>query len=253
MTKTKHIEFTDWSQPKRNFFQALNDLRKALSDGRQAKLIKLRNEECHNPIRIKNEINDFRCYEFSIGYSATRESIRSNKNFNETQKYLALNYMDCYGTEEAVKKYYETGELSIDNFKGIGRAHLVKATDRIDFMEKNYKTGDRELINILKRQYDNPNYTGSHMFSFFKLKKSVDRYSIKNFKRKLWVVELKSDEELKVPVLIKIMNVLAYPLKYIPIRSVLHMNEYKTISFTIGSVINGFSIEFQIPKKFSFK
>jgi len=254
MTKTKHIEFTDWSQPKRNFFQALNDLRKVLNQGLNAKLIKKYNEDCLHPIRIKNEINDFRCYESYIGYACTREKIMADNTLSETQKYLALNYINCFGTEEAMKHYYETGELSEDNFKGMGRSHLVKATDRIKFIEDNlYESGgDMHIANLLKRQYVNPNYTGSHLFSFFKLKNSKDEYSIKKFRRKLWVVVLLSDKKIKVPVLIKIMNVLAYPLKYIPRKRVLDMDEYKKISFTIGSIINGFTIEFQIPKKFSF-
>lgn len=254
MTKTTHIKRnTNWTTPKTNWFAGLLDLRKALNSGQQARLIKLRNEKCQHPIRIKNEIKDFRCYESYISYACTREKIMADNALSETQKYLALNYMNCYGTEEAMKHYYETGELSIDNFKGIGRSHLVKATDRIDFMEKNFKTGDRELINILKRQYVDANNNSSHMFYFFKLKNSKDAYSIKKFKHKLWVVELKYDEELKVPILIKIMNVLTYPLKFIPTKHVLKMPQYTIYTFTIGSVISGFSIEFQIPKKFSFK
>jgi hypothetical protein len=56
-----------------------------------------------------------------------------------------------------------------------------------------------------------------------------------------------------VPIAVHVLNVLAYPLKFIPERSVLRMPEYTLYDFRIGAVTHGFKIEFQIPKKFSFK
>ena len=76
----------------------------------------------------------------------------------------------------------------------------------------------------------------------------------KNFRRKLWVVILYyNHEKFETPRLVNILNVLAYPLKFIPKKSVLRMDEYTIYTFRIGSVINGYEVEFQIPKKFSFK
>jgi hypothetical protein len=68
------------------------------------------------------------------------------------------------------------------------------------------------------------------------------------------VVELlDKDANVKIPVGVKILNVVMTPLKYIPKKSVLRMPEYKLVTFRVGDVINGLSIEFHIPKKFGFK
>jgi hypothetical protein len=76
----------------------------------------------------------------------------------------------------------------------------------------------------------------------------------KVFKNKVWVVVLYYNHpKYKAPFLVHVLNVLAYPLKYIPRKSVLQMNEYRLVSYRVGSVVNGFTVEFHIPKKFSFK
>ena len=76
----------------------------------------------------------------------------------------------------------------------------------------------------------------------------------KKFKKKLWVVvRYFNYPKVKVPFLVHVLNVLAYPLKFIPTKSVLRMPEYTNYSFRIGSVVHGFEVEFQIPKKFSFE
>lgn len=81
----------------------------------------------------------------------------------------------------------------------------------------------------------------------------------KVFKHKLWVVASygKDHPEYKdkgnIPFLIKMINILIYPLKYIPRKSVLRMNKYTSYTFRIGSTYTGYSVQFQIPKKFSFK
>jgi hypothetical protein len=76
----------------------------------------------------------------------------------------------------------------------------------------------------------------------------------KVFKHKVWVVVLYYNyPKVKVPFMVHVLNVLAYPLKFVPERSVLRMPEYTNYSFRIGAVVHGFCVEFQIPKKFSFK
>lgn len=76
----------------------------------------------------------------------------------------------------------------------------------------------------------------------------------KKFKHKVWVVVLYYNyPKVKVPIAVHVLNVLAYPLKFVPERSVLRMPEYTIYGFRIGSVVNGFEMEFHIPKKFSFK
>jgi len=48
-----------------------------------------------------------------------------------------------------------------------------------------------------------------------------------------------------------VLNVLAYPLKFVPEKSVLRMPEYTNYTYRIADVINGLAIEL-VPKKFSF-
>ena len=75
----------------------------------------------------------------------------------------------------------------------------------------------------------------------------------KKFKHKVWVVVLYYNyPKVKVPLMVHILNFLAYPLKFIPQKSVLRMDHYTNYTFRIGSVVHGYSVEFQIPKKFKF-
>ena len=76
----------------------------------------------------------------------------------------------------------------------------------------------------------------------------------KEFKKKVWVVVLYyNHKKYKVPFFVHVLNVLAWPLKFVPEKSVLKMDTYKCVTYRIGDVINGFAVEFHIPKKFSFK
>lgn len=243
---------TNWSTPKTNAVAAILDLRKALASGHKARLVRARNEDCEYPIKLKKANQDFRNWEFGFGTISTRRDISKASNMDEFEKYLSLNYKACYGAPEAVERYYKTGKLSADNFKGMGMSHLVKVEDMIIF----YKLiGNTELAEMYGFQYYNDK-TGDdrHFFDFFRLKRGESKYTVKHFRRKLWVVELlgKADDKPRIPWLIAVLNVVLYPLKYIPRRSVLRMDDYTNYTYRIGGVMNGFSVEFQIPKKFGF-
>lgn len=244
---------TNWSSPKTNFLAGLNDLRKCLASGHNARLIRLRNEECEFPIRKKNVDKDFRNYEFYIGYASSVNKIKESTNMSDMEKYLTLNYVNVFGTREAVEKYYSTGELSADNFKSAGVSHLIQVDDMIKFLEIN----DPMRVKMYRDQYRSPEHVNdtSHFFDFYRYKFG-SRYAIKKFKYKLWVVEM-LNEQPELPaiqrILMKVINGLVYPLKFIPSRKVMEMKEYKVITYRIGSVINGYTIDIQVPKKFSFK
>ena len=243
---------TNWSSPKLNIFAALWCLRGALNSGHNARLIKMRNEDCDHPIRVKKVDMDFRNYEFNYGIPKTRNLIIEDQNMSDFQKHLTLNYKTCYGTEEAVKAYYESGKLSMDNFKGIGYSHLVNVDDIIMFFKTHPDPEQQKRADALYERYRDPEKSHySYFFDMFNYKHGSE-YSIKKFKHKLWVVQLLDSKPAKIPAAIKILNVIAYPLKFIPKKSVLKMEDYTNYSFTIGDVINGFKIEFRIPKKFSF-
>ena len=228
------------------------DLRQALAAGQNARLIKANNEDCAFPIKVRNSITDFRAYEFSVGLMKTRTSIIGDERMPAFEKYLSLNYKCCYGTQEAVDTYYKSGLLSKDNFKGVGRSHLVKVEDMVRFL---LITGDKPRANMFKEQYlDDNTADETHFYDHFRLKREHDIYTISRFKHKLWVVDLLRDDQPKprTPFLIKILNILLYPTKFIPTKSVLRMDEYRCVTFRIGAVTNGISVEFHIPKKFSF-
>lgn len=244
---------TSWTSPKTNILAGMNALRGALASGEKARLIKLRNEDCAFPIKInhRNDISqDFRTYEFSSGTLQTRESIANDSNKSDFEKYLSANYKACYGTIEAKERYYKTGKLSQDNFKGIGCSHLVKIEDMIRFFQS---TGQQERAELFKH-YLKSEPDERHFYDNFRPINNEKTYSIKKFKRKLWVVELlDEDTKVKIPLMVKLLNIVLYPLKFIPKRNVLKMDNYKCVTYKIGDVTNGFSLEFHIPKKFSFK
>jgi hypothetical protein len=89
--------------------------------------------------------------------------------------------------------------------------------------------------------------------------KSAQYKTPKYFTHKLYAVEMLEkntpirENLLAVRILMGLLTVLITPLKYIPKKSILIMDNYKMISYRIGDVINGYSVEFTIPKKFSFK
>jgi hypothetical protein len=253
---------THWTSPKKNFLAGMNDLRHCLASGYNARLIRARNEDCAHPLTVKNRYSDFRCYEFAYGTLSTKNEILASTTMDDFEKELSLNYKACFGTEEAMNRYYETGVLSNDNFKGMGRSHLVKVSDMVEFFEKNNfeSGGDMERAKMFKEQYITGEQANNrHFWDFFRLKNGYNHWNVIHFKHKLWVVEMldKNEPKAKLPVtariVIGIINVLTYPLKFIPRKSVLKMDEYTDYTFRIGSVRKGFSVQFQIPKKFSFK
>lgn len=252
--RNSNINHNDWSSPTTNYFKALKCLVSALNSGYDAVLIKTRNENCQYPIKSKNVDTDFRNYDNSGTYMRSRKEILDDKSLTEFEKHLALNYKQCFGSPDAAKRYYETGELSEDNFRGVGLAHLVNVTDMIEFYEKSGK--DVDTINSLKDIYKNHtqnNLNKKHWYGNFKYKHG-SQYSIKKMKRKVWVVRIsnKTDNQT-IPIQAKIFKFITKPLKYIPRKDILVMNEYKCITYRIGSIVNGISVEFHIPKKFSFK
>jgi len=96
-----------------------------------------------------------------------------------------------------------------------------------------------------------------HWWDFYRYKHG-SQFAPKRFRRKLWVVELLDRDEprAELPAMhrisVAVLRALVYPLKYVPKRSVLRMPEYTNYTFRIGGVINGFAVEFQVPKRFGF-
>lgn len=158
---------------------------------------------------------------------------------------MMINYCGVFGTDEAIKNYRETGKFTKDNIKGIGRWYIAKRQDVINYL---IKDGDEDRAACFDL-----NNSQKHFVDNFHIKPECDR-TPKKFKSKLWVVEMLKDSEpkTKTPLLVKLITVAVYPLKWIPRKRTLNMGNYKTVKYQWGDVINGFSVEFHIPKKFSF-
>ncbi len=85
-----------------------------------------------------------------------------------------------------------------------------------------------------------------------KIKDEQGKWVVKPLKRKVFVVCFNSEKK-ELPLWVKLWNIIVYPLRFIPKKMVLHMPEYTCYWFRVGSVVHGFCVEFQIPKKFSFR
>lgn len=240
---------TRWSSPKTNIFAGMNDLRKALATENNARLIRAFNEECEFPIKEKQADTDFRNYKRMYGKVSSVNEIE--KNGGTTEKYLSLNYVSMFGDREAVYHYYKTGELKKDSLHTPGFSFLVQVDDLIKYYED---AGDWKNFHSYRKQYRAPNYSDAKFSFDFYSYVHGSPYAVRKFKKRLWVVELLKEEEEKpkTPFLVHLISILAYPLKWIPSRDVLRMDKYKCITYRIGDVTNGLSIQFHIPKKFSF-
>jgi hypothetical protein len=251
---------THWSSPKTNIFAGLLSLRSALASGRNAELIRMWNQDCKFPLQYKEDPKavDFRGYKFSSGHQSTYNKIL-NDTSSPYNKHLSLNYISVYGTEEAMNTYYKTGVLSADNSKGMGRNHLVKVDDLIAYYSKLPDAWSKQRAIELYATYKDPSTRDQKRWFDFFTKEYGNEWQVRKFNHKLWVVNLldKDDPKVKTPVLIKILNVLIEPLvflmKWTPTKDVLNMKEYKLTTFRVGGIVNGFSVQFHTPKKFSFK
>jgi hypothetical protein len=179
---------------------------------------------------------------------------------SEFEKYLSLNYHACFGAEEAIKQYYETGILSKGNFQGMGRSHLVKVSDMIEYLLRSKDPKDKEYAKLWSHYSDQQDIR--HFYDTFRLKSAQYR-TPKHFNHKLYAIEMLdkdmpvSDVKALTPwyirALMAMITMIIIPLRYIPEKSVMRMPESTYYTLRIGSVFNGYSIEIQIPKKFSFK
>lgn len=251
-------EKTTWTSPKTNIIAAVNDLRKCLASGYKARLIRILNEDCQHPILLdKDELSkDFREYKFSIGTLRTRAEIKADASMSEFEKTLSLEYHACFGDADAVKKYYETGVLSSGNFNGMGKSHLVKVSDMIEYLQNSIDPKDHEYAKLWMHYSSEEDVR--HFYDSFRLK-CVQYRTPRYFSHKLWAIEM-LDQNSPAPVqpwlitfLMVLIKIIVTPLKFIPERRVMVMDNYKWISYRIGDVTNGYSVDIHVPKKFSFR
>jgi hypothetical protein len=243
-------------------FAAILDLRNCLSRGFKAEIVREWNADCDHPLyNIPKEVTDFRKWTGNGASMYTRQEIEDSNIYSDFEKHLMLNYHTLFGTQESVDHYYKTGELSKGNILGVGKCHLVKVTDLVDFLIKLGDPTDKTRIDIFTKQYITQETAWSNQFyDNVKLINPNGREK-RVFKHKLWAVNVlgrHNDQAVQPPipkhvnVLLHIINVLVIPFKYIPTRSVLKMTKYTLITYRVGGVTNGYSVQFQVPKKFGF-
>ena len=249
---------TTWTSPTANIIIAVNQLRKYLASGYKARLIRIFNEDCEHPILLnKNELStDFREYEFGYATLRTKAEILADTSMSNFEKKLSLEFHNCYGDEESMKQYYETGILTEGNFRGMGRSHLVRVSDMVDYLLKSDDKKDIEYAKVWEHYSSEEDKR--HFYDDFHLKSAQYR-TPKHFNHKLYAIEMLDKDSPAIVnkwfirALIAIITIVTTPLKYIPQKSILRMPEYTNYSFRVGSVVHGYRIEFQIPKKFNFK
>ena len=248
------MKTTNWSQPHTNLWKAVRSLQRALAAGQIARLVRMRNEDCEHPILCEKANKDFRNYKFACAYPQTRNGILEDVHKTDFQKHLSLNYRTCYGTQEALDRYYKKGLLSPDNFRGVGVSHLVHVKDLIRF---HHAIGDHNYAQMFAEQYYGEHTANDKHFFDNYVSMDGSEYAPKRFRRKLWVVELYHGHDARekrkaMRWTHRLISWIQSPLKYIPKKSVLRMDEYRVVTYRVGDVTNGLSICFHIPKKFGF-
>jgi hypothetical protein len=238
--------YKTYTTPTKNFFSALNTFRRALAYGENVRLMLVRNEDCTYPIQKRVHTPDE--YTSSHGALYTENEIRGGQYGKDPLDLdLTLNYYPLFGKKEAAEHYYKTGELSEDNFGGVGYCHLVKRADIHAYLTAKGEP-ERAAMFLLPTDPDKSCW-------IYPAKRRDNAYwEPVQFKHKVWAVVLVDKGVTpNYQRWVKIFNVLAYPLKFIPRRRILRMKEYTNYTFSVGSVTGGYSVEFQIPKKFTFK
>lgn len=229
---------TTYTTATQNPFKAFRSLISALQSGYDAVILRRENDaKLSFPIKITHDYKDIDSF-VSTGSYFTNNWEKVKKQIEESDlhpiiKDLKLNYTTAFGSEEEYKNYLKTGKVY---FTGMGKCFFIKYKDLIETRKEenlalNEKT--RFVLTIVPK-------TGKY-------------YEIKKLKRKVFVIGIKSTENFNLPIWFKIYRVLVYPFRLIPSKSILNMPEYKKITYRIGGVVNGFTLDLHIPKKFSFK
>ena len=227
---------TNWTSATHNPFKAFKGLVSCLQSGYNAWIELQENGKQDNPLLETNpNINNLSTWKSSGSYFVQDWAKEKERIENDTihpfAKKLMLEYTTVFGSEEEYENYLKTGEVK---FLGMGKKYFIRYDDLI-------KTREKEGIKLS----DKSRYVLSVL--------PIEHYKqVKKTNRKVFVVCFNS-EKRNLPMWLKVYNVLLYPFKFIPKRSVLRMKEYTCYTFRIGGVSNGFSIDIRIPKKFSFK
>lgn len=227
---------TNWTEATRNPFKAISSLISCLQAGRNAWLELQENGNQEYPLReklIKESTDpcawDCACQPFAQDWEERKEVILTSDSYSPMQKKFMTEYTSVFGSQEQYDNYLKTGDA---DFRGIGRQYLIKYDD-------------------LARKRKEQGIALSPKTRFYPMVSLKSRNKRPLIKGKVLVVCYNNDK-VKTPWWVSLINIVLYPFRFIPKRTVLRMPEYNVYTFRIGSVVNGFCIDIHLPKKFSF-
>ena len=90
------------------------------------------------------------------------------------------------------------------------------------------------------------------LYSFYKPIDGVPFWIQKELPKFQFVFHCNKNRK-NVPWWVRGFSIVTYPLRFIPKKDIRKMSKHTCYSFRIGSLKNGISLEFYIPKKFSLK
>jgi len=229
----KHNEVGRWSQATTNIFKAIRDLIQAMKHCPDSYLAYIPNAEAGFPNKITNPLLDDP-FNWTMNYGVQNPPGEDEIYINDTQKDLTLNWVASFGIKRSITRYRRYGILDKGLVKGMGTCFPLRKSDFL------------KLRTDLEPDF---NLWTTHW-------KPLDgiEYWVPNPKvKRVYVVtnpgELDSCRQKPSWAAILLTLTLRWT-KYLPVKSVLRMPEYRNITFRWGDVTHGRSIEFHIPKVF---
>lgn len=138
--------YTNWAQATTSVSQAMLGLVSCLESGKNAWIDIRGNGSQDVPIKMKNPELD-NPFNWTMEYSVPRneEEMRNIQYFNDTEMDLTYNWIQGYGSQEAIEKYQDTGEITEGLLLERGIGHPVRVADanryRKEITGDNYEYG----------------------------------------------------------------------------------------------------------------
>lgn len=128
---------TSWTKATQNVSEALMGLVSAINAGKNAWIEMRKNGDQAFPIqRVNPLLDDVRNWTMAYGVPRNEKDIETHRFVNAVERDLTLNYTALFGDEASAEHYYQTGELTEGNFKGMGYCHAVKMSDATEYRKK---------------------------------------------------------------------------------------------------------------------
>lgn len=225
---------TQWTRATTNPAKAIKALISCLQAGNVAFIARINNKDAVYPIQIKNPaLNYHKNWEMAYGVPFNRHDVDTKNYFNKTEEDLTRNYT-----------------YSFDHYRCKNGHLFIKDKTKsliCPMCSAGYKDCHQECRPV---KLDDP---GSRTWvTVWRPKKEFPYWLPASIDGKVLTVAYYDDPK-EAKWFERLMYYLYSPLKFIPQKDYMNMGDYKTITYRIGGIINGFKISFQIPKKFGFR